>query len=329
MIRVSNLTKTFDDFTAVDQLSFEIKEGETLVLLGTSGCGKTTTLKMINRLIEPTNGTVHINNRDIRDQKPEILRREIGYVIQNIGLFPHYTVGQNVSLVPRLLDWNKKDIENRTQELLDMVGLPADSYRNRYPSELSGGQQQRIGLARALAADPPLILLDEPFGALDPITRRDLQEEFKNLETFLHKTIILVSHDVFEAFDLGDLICLMDQGKSRQIGTAKELIFHPENDFARDFFKANRFQLELKVITLEDMLPELPETDYEKGDISCHMKTDCLTALELAEQQPSENPVIAITKKDDGEILALATARDILKTFHQVKSRIRKNLQNH
>lgn len=319
MIRISKLTKTFDDFTAVDQVSFEVSESETLVLLGTSGCGKTTTLKMINRLIEPTRGTVYINDQDIREQKPETLRRNIGYVIQHIGLFPHYTVEQNISLVPQLLQWNKTDIQNRTRELLDMVGLEPESYLHRYPAELSGGQQQRIGLARALAADPPLVLLDEPFGALDPITRRDLQEEFRHLETFLNKTMILISHDVFEAFDLGDRICLMDQGQIQQIGTAKEMIFHPKNDFVRDFFKANRFQLELKVIKLADVLPELSKNDHAREDISCDLQTDCLSALEQAEQHPSDNPIIAIMNNNTGEHEGRTTAKEILTVFHRVK----------
>jgi len=326
MIRVSNLSKTFDGLKAVNQLSFDVPEGETLVLLGTSGCGKTTTLKMINRLIEPTSGTVYINEQDICNQNPETLRRNIGYVIQNIGLFPHYTVEQNISIVPQLLQWKKADIQNRTRELLDLVGLEPETYLHRYPAELSGGQQQRIGLARALAADPPLVLLDEPFGALDPITRRDLQEEFKNLETFLNKTMILVSHDVFEAFDLGDRICLMDQGHIQQIGSPKQMLFRPENKFVRNFFNANRFQLELKVIQLADVLPELPRTDDAKGELSCDTQTDCLSVLEQAEQHHSKNPVIALTNNHTGDALGYTTVKDILSVFHRVKDKLEDTL---
>ncbi|MDZ7723515.1 MAG: ATP-binding cassette domain-containing protein [candidate division KSB1 bacterium] len=259
MIRVSHLSKSFGSLQAVKRLSFDVAEGESLVLLGTSGCGKTTTLKMINRLIEPSDGTVFINDQDIRDQLPETLRRSIGYVIQNIGLFPHYTVEQNVSLVPRLLQWKEPEIRSRTHELLNRVGLPPDSYARRYPDALSGGQQQRVGLARALAADPPLVLLDEPFGALDPITRRDLQNEFKQLETLLHKTMILVSHDVFESFELGDRICLMDQGEIQQIATARDMLFQPANDFVRDFFQANRFQVESKSLPWAIPCPNCPK----------------------------------------------------------------------
>ena len=322
MIRVSKLSKIFGELRAVDRISFNVQQGETLVLLGTSGCGKTTTLKMINRLIEPSEGTVHINEQDIREQQPETLRRSIGYVIQNIGLFPHYSVEQNVSLVPRLLQWENQKIRDRTRELLDMVGLEADSYSQRYPDELSGGQQQRVGLARALAADPPLILLDEPFGALDPITRRDLQHEFKQLETFLHKTMILVSHDVFESFDLGDRICLMDQGQIQQIGTGKKMLFKPENEFVRDFFKANRFQLELKVMTLADVLPELPETSFEKGDLSCTETMDCLSMLEQAEQHPQDQPVVTITEQDTGEPLRYIKTGDLLSVFPKAKTKL-------
>jgi osmoprotectant transport system ATP-binding protein len=321
MIRISSLTKTFDGLKAVDQLSFDVSEGETLVLLGTSGCGKTTTLKMINRLIEPTKGTVYINDLDIRKQNPQTLRKKIGYVIQNIGLFPHYTIEQNISIVPRLLHWKEADIQLRTRELLTLVGLEPELYLYRYPEELSGGQQQRIGLARALAADPPLVLLDEPFGALDPITRRDLQQEFKHLETFLNKTMIMVSHDVFEAFDFGDRICLMDQGRIQQIGTDKEMIFHPANDFVHDFFKTNRFQLELKVITLSDMMPELPDIGKTTEQMTCNIKTDCFTVLQQAEQQVSSNPVIAILDNNDN-CVQRTTPKDILTVFHRVKDKM-------
>ncbi len=323
MIKVSNLTKEFDHFKAVNNISFEVPEGETLVLLGTSGCGKTTTLKMINRLIEPTGGSVFINEQNIKDQSPEILRRKIGYVIQNIGLFPHYTVAQNVAVVPKLLKWDSTDINNRARELLDLVGLPPDDYMARFPDELSGGQKQRVGLARALASDPPVVLLDEPFGALDPITRREVQEEFKNLETFLHKTMVLVSHDVFEAFDLGDRVCLMDAGKVQQIGTAKKLIFEPENDFVRNFFKANRFQLELKVLTLDDILSVLPSPGRQDGNIIDFKQSETLLdVFEQLENSSAENPIVNIVDDSD-QSTAKTTYQDILTAFHKVKNQIK------
>jgi len=218
VVEVSHLTKIFDGTKAVDDISFSVKKGETFVLLGTSGCGKTTSLRSINRLIEPDAGAVLISGRDTAGMNPETLRRDIGYVIQDIGLFPHYTVAQNIAVVPELLKWDRQRIRDRVDEMLKLVGLEPDEFAKRLPADLSGGQQQRVGLARAFAADPSLILLDEPFGALDPITRRDIQREFKNLESLLDKTMVLVTHDVFEAFDLGDRVCLMDRGRIKQIG---------------------------------------------------------------------------------------------------------------
>lgn len=236
MIEVSNLTKTFNGKVTVDNISFSVSKGETFVMLGTSGCGKTTTLKMINRLVEPSSGRITINGKDIRDENPEILRRHIGYVIQSIGLFPHYTVEQNIEIVPRLLKWEKEKIKKRIAELLELLGLPPSEFLKRYPHDLSGGQKQRIGLARALASDPPLVLLDEPFGALDPITRKQIQKEFKSLESILNKTMILVTHDIQEAVLLGDRVCLMRGGKIEQIGKPDELISSPANSFVKEFF---------------------------------------------------------------------------------------------
>jgi osmoprotectant transport system ATP-binding protein len=247
MIRVEKLSKSFGKVKAVDGISFEVAEGENLILLGTSGCGKTTTLKMLNRLIEPTSGNIFINNQNILEQHPEILRRGIGYVLQNNGLFPHYTVAENIAVVPQLLKWDKKQIDKRVHELLEKLHLDK-SYLHVYPKELSGGQQQRVGLARALVADPPVLLMDEPFGALDNVTRSSIHKEFKALDELKRKTIIMVTHDVQEAFELGDRICLMDKGKIVQCGTPAELLFHPKNDFVSGFLKEQRLQLEFKAI---------------------------------------------------------------------------------
>lgn len=254
MIKVEHLSKHFGAVKAVDDISFEVKEHENLILLGTSGCGKTTTLKMLNRLIEPTSGSIQINGRDILKQKPEELRRGIGYVLQNTGLFPHYTVAENIAIVPQLLKWDSKRIENRIAELIEKLHLSTDQLK-AYPNELSGGQQQRVGLARALVADPPILLMDEPFGALDTITRSKIQAEFKDLDELKRKTIIMVTHDVQEAFTLGDRICLMDKGKIVQIGTPAELLFKPAHEFVRDFLKDQRLQLEFKAIKA----PQPPE----------------------------------------------------------------------
>jgi len=320
MIRIFEISKEFGTQKAVDRVSIEISKGETLVLLGTSGCGKTTTLKMINRLVEPTSGTIHIANEDIRDKDPQDLRRSIGYVIQNIGLFPHYTVEQNIAIVPRLLKWDEKSTRYRTEKLLHMVGLPEDEFKGRYPAELSGGQQQRVGLARALAADPPVVLMDEPFGALDPITRDNLREEFKQLSTFRDKTVILVSHDVVEAFELADRICLMDKGAIQQTGTAREMLFEPVNDFVRGFFDAGRFQLELKVITLGEIARRLSGDIPAKKDISVDEKIDCAELLKLAMKLNNPNPVVEIVDSESGQPFRCASMEQILGLLPRVKS---------
>jgi len=252
MIAAHNLTKHFGRAVAVDDVSFGVKEGENLVLLGTSGCGKTTTLKMINSLISPTNGRVAINGVDISRQSPETLRRGIGYVLQHNSLFPHYTVAENIAVVPRLLGWDKKRIRERTEELLVRLHLSTGCL-TVYPRQLSGGQQQRVNIARALAADPPILLMDEPFGALDNITRADICNEFCEIDEFMRKTIIMVTHDVLEAFQLGDRICLMDGGKVIQDGKPMELLFHPANDFVKDFFSSSYLRLALGVVKVQDI----------------------------------------------------------------------------
>ena len=256
MIKVEHLSKHFGKVKAVDGISFDVNEHENLVLLGTSGCGKTTTLKMLNRLIEPTHGKIFINHKNILEQQPEILRRSIGYVLQNNGLFPHYTVGENIAIVPQLLKWDKKQTDHRVSELMEKLHLSKE-YLNVYPNELSGGQQQRVGLARALVADPPVLLMDEPFGALDNVTKATIHAEFKALDELKKKTIIMVTHDVQEAFELGDRICLMDAGKIVQQGTPAELLFKPKNKFVEDFLKEQRLQLEFRSVLLQDIKQEI------------------------------------------------------------------------
>ncbi len=252
MIVAEHLSKHFNQTVAVDDISFEVKEGETLVLLGTSGCGKTTTLKMINRLAEPSGGRISVNGKDVLKQNPDQLRRGIGYVLQNNGLFPHYSVAENIAIVPKLLKWDQQKIDDRTKTLLEKLHLP-ESYLPLYPNELSGGQQQRVGLARALMADPPVLLMDEAFGALDPITRASIRKEFKQLDELKRKTIVMVTHDVQEAFEMADRICLMDAGKIKQIGTPTELLFHPADPFVTSFLDEQRLQLELKAVSLDDL----------------------------------------------------------------------------
>lgn len=256
MINLLGVSKYFGKVPAVDQISFQANEREILVLLGPSGCGKTTTLKMINRLIEPDKGSIAINDQDIKKQNPEELRRGIGFVMQHAGLFPHYSVEENIAVVPTLLKWDKKKIRNRTIELMEKLHL-TEQLLTRLPQELSGGQQQRVGIARALIADTPILLMDEPFGALDNITKAEIHSEFKSLEELKNKTIIIVTHDILEAFELGHRICLMDKGKMVQIGTPKEMLYHPLNDFVSDFFASNRLLLEHKIALMKDVLPFL------------------------------------------------------------------------
>jgi osmoprotectant transport system ATP-binding protein len=260
VLRVSHLTKRFGAQVVVDDLSFEVAEGETLVLLGPSGCGKTTLLKTLNRLIEPDGGTIELNGRDVRQQAPEALRRGIGYVIQQVGLLPHYTVAQNVAVVPGLLGRPAAETAARTTELLERLHLPAARFANMLPAQLSGGQAQRVGLARALAADPPVILLDEPFGALDPITRAAVRRDFRELDELRRKTVVLVTHDVQEAFELADRIILLNNGKIQQLGPPRALLRQPANDFVRSFFQAERLALEMRVTTLAEVLPFLEKT---------------------------------------------------------------------
>ena len=285
MISFENVTKKYNsDTAAVDALSFTVKQGEFFVLIGPSGSGKTTTLKMINRLIPLTKGTIYIDEKRISDYKIDELRWNIGYVLQQIALFPHMTIEENIAIVPELKQWNKEKIQNRVTELLDMVGLDPATYRNRMPHELSGGEQQRVGVVRALAADPEIILMDEPFSALDPISREKLQEDIIHLQRSIKKTIVFVTHDIKEAIKLADRICLMQDGKIIQLGTPDELINEPANDFVSDFvggvhhpethFDLEKFIRPLPLLTeqhipaisasapLAEVLEQLAEHDY-------------------------------------------------------------------
>jgi len=270
LIVFTGVSKQYEDgFQALKDIDLEIKEGEITVLIGPSGCGKTTTMKLINRLIQPTRGTIRIQGRDIASLNPVQLRRQIGYVIQNIGLFPHMTIAKNVGVVPRLLKWDKARVERRIDELLNLVGLDPDTYRSRYPSELSGGQQQRIGVIRALAADPDIILMDEPFSALDPISREQLQDELIRLQQELRKTIVFVTHDMDEALKIADTIVLMKDGQIVQADRPERILRYPANDFVQSFIGKKRLQaagtgiiVPEPVPTVDDVMVEQPATAF-------------------------------------------------------------------
>jgi osmoprotectant transport system ATP-binding protein len=254
MITFDRVVKRYGTSIAVDHLSLEIKSGETVILVGPSGCGKTTSLKMINRLIEPTDGTISIDDRDTRTYDVNDLRRSIGYVIQQVGLFPHQTVADNIATVPRLLKWPRQRIQARVEELLDLIGLPAAQYGKRLPSELSGGERQRVGVARALGADPNILLMDEPFGAIDPIARERLQNELLRLQRVVRKTIVFVTHDIDEAVKLGDRVALLSKGGVlEQFTTPEELLAHPQSAFVTEFLGEGPLVRRLALIPISEV----------------------------------------------------------------------------
>ncbi|HLR30898.1 MAG TPA: ATP-binding cassette domain-containing protein [Fodinibius sp.] len=333
MIELQQVSKFYEGQPAICDLTLQIKEGETFGLIGTSGCGKTTTLKLINRLIEPTSGTIYVDGKNVHSVPLAKLRRNIGYVIQNVGLFPHYSVQKNIALVPRLLDWDESKIRSRNHELLELVGLDPDIYSERMPASLSGGQQQRVGLARALAADPPIILMDEPFGALDPITKREVRKEISLIFKEINKTIVLVTHDVFEAFEMCDRLCLLDEGTMQQVGTPKDLLFRPANDFVSSFFDGNRLQLEMQSITIGDIievshkhmqsekksgdLPNFSAVEEDEADTSIMIETSFFDAFE-----ESGGDDIRIVDEDD-RIVTQLKSDELLEGFHAVRRNLR------
>jgi osmoprotectant transport system ATP-binding protein len=270
MIRLEKVTKIYPgtNVPAVNDVDLEVQKGEICVLIGSSGCGKTTLMRMINRLIPITSGTIYIDDQNILDIDPIELRRHIGYAIQQIGLFPHMTVYDNIATVPRLLKWEKKRIDERVDELLNLVQLEPAQFRHRYPRELSGGQAQRIGVARAMATDPPVMLMDEPFGAIDPINREVLQDEFLKIQSQIKKTIVFITHDIHEAIKMGDRITLLDAGRLVQFGTPEELLTNPKNQFVKDFVGADRALKRLDLLKVRDAMLENPVHCHESDDVA-------------------------------------------------------------
>jgi osmoprotectant transport system ATP-binding protein len=292
MIALHELTKRFpgDTRPAVDGVTMDIPRGEFVVFVGPSGCGKTTTMKMINRLIEPTSGRIALDGEDVTDVDADDLRRRIGYVIQQIGLFPHVRIADNVATVPNLLKWDKDRTRTRVDELLDIVGLDPDVYRNRYPKELSGGQRQRVGVARALAADPPVLLMDEPFGAIDPITRTRLQNEFLRLQADLQKTIVFVTHDIDEAIKMGDRIAILkEHSEIAQFDTPETILTAPASDFVSDFVGSGATLKRLNLSRVRDVPvtadPLLGFTDEDPRDLERRLHDSDWTAMLLLDEQ--------------------------------------------
>ncbi|ADL08899.1 betaine/proline/choline family ABC transporter ATP-binding protein [Thermosediminibacter oceani] len=300
MIRFENITKKYGDTEIIKEINLEIKDSEFVVLIGPSGCGKTTCLKMINRLIEPTSGRIYINDKDISEMDVIELRRNIGYVIQQIGLFPHMTVRQNIELVPLLKKWPREKRAERVKELLDLVGMPPEKFMDRYPTELSGGQKQRIGVARALAADPDIILMDEPFSAIDPIARTQLQDELYELQQKLHKTIVFVTHDIDEALKLADRICIMKEGTVVQFDTPEAILRNPADDFVENLIGKKRIWKQPEYVMAGDIMITNP------------VKTLPSRTLAQAVEIMSESGVDSILVVDkENRLLGIVTAEDI------------------
>ncbi|WP_181348537.1 ABC transporter ATP-binding protein [Thalassobacillus sp. CUG 92003] len=284
MITFADISKTFPDGTeALKHIDLQVREGEMLTLIGPSGCGKTTLMKMVNRLIEPSDGTISIHNKDIREYSIHELRWNIGYVLQEIALFPHMTVEENISIVPEMKKWKKKELSERIDHLMEMVGLEPDTHRKRKPSELSGGQQQRVGVIRALAADPDIILMDEPFSALDPISREQLQSDIRDLQQKIKKTIVFVTHDMDEALALGDRVCLMREGEILQLDTPQNLILQPANAFVKDFIGERKSPWQTAVDVMVDQTEDRILTQKE-GEEAAYPSTG-LFVLRNEQQQ--------------------------------------------
>lgn len=299
MIELDNVEKIYPGSTepAIKDLSFNVAEGETCVVIGPSGCGKTTTLKMVNRLIEPTGGRILIDDENVLDKNPVQLRRGIGYVIQQIGLFPHMTISENICVVPRLLGWEKERMASRVDELIEMVGMDPADFRDRFPRQLSGGQRQRIGVARALAADPPILLMDEPFGAIDPITRDRLQNEFLRLQKRLKKTIMFVTHDIDEALKMGTVICILYKGGVlAQFDTPENLLANPANDFVTDFVGADRGLKRLNLIRVGDVM---------RTDVELVHENDSTDAVSETMLERSTDSALVVDEED--HLLGLVT----------------------
>lgn len=302
MIEFKNIKKSYKSKIILENFNLSIDSGKLVVLIGASGCGKTTLLKMINRLISITEGEILINRKDINKMDPIKLRRGIGYVIQQTGLFPHMTVKENIEIIPRLMKISERKIEKKTIELLNMVGLDPNEYLYRYPAELSGGQQQRVGVARAFATDAEIILMDEPFSALDPITRTELQEQLFNIQKEYNKTIVFVTHDMDEAINIADMICILKDGKIIQYDTPENILKNPENDYVEEFVGKNKIWAKPEFIKAEDVMINRPAT--------VSIKRSLLQAREIMREKTVDSLLIV---DKEGMLLGYVTLSDIQK----------------
>ncbi|MDQ1459376.1 MAG: osmoprotectant transport system ATP-binding protein [Actinomycetota bacterium] len=312
MIRLESVRKEYPGgLVAVDDLSFEVPSGEVCVLVGPSGCGKTTILRMINRLIEPTSGKILVDDEDILRVDPVELRRRIGYVIQQVGLFPHQTVAANIATVPRLLGWDRARVNARVDELLTLVGLPTGEYAKRYPAELSGGQRQRVGVARALAADPPIMLIDEPFRAIDPITRTQLQDEFLRLQQTLRKTIVFVTHDIDEAVKMGDHIAILRVGGHlAQYDPPDRLLAAPANDFVADFVGRDRALKRLRITHIDLAALHTPPTVSDMSAARAALETNPLVVIDGPGAAPNGGGIAVLTRGAEAPVTVPTVAHD-------------------
>lgn len=314
MIKFKEVTKIYDSgdkkVKAVDHINLHIEEGNICVFLGPSGCGKTTLLRMVNRLIPITSGTIEVNGKDINQVDTIQLRRSIGYVIQQNGLFPNMTIEDNIGVVPKMLGWDRVKIRKRADELLDLLGLNPNEYRNRFPWELSGGQQQRVGIARALAADPPIMLMDEPFGALDPIIREHIQNEFLRIQENVKKTILFVSHDIDEAIKLGSTIAIFKSGQIMQHGTPDEILSNPKNDFVSDFVGGERAIKRLTLLSVKDLIHKLDGKQRKNEELHqavVYLETNLRTALSTILSAPSGGARVV---DKNGRVIRVLTVSD-------------------
>ena len=318
MIHLENVSKRFaSGSNAVLNLTLEIPDGQTCVLIGPSGCGKTTTLRMINRLIDPDSGRILVDGADTQGVDPAALRLKMGYVIQQTGLFPHMTVGENVGTVPRLWKWHAERIRKRVDELLELVGLDPVEYRDRYPHQLSGGQRQRVGFARALAADPPILLMDEPFGAVDRITRERLQHEFVSIQRSMRKTVVFVTHDIDEAVTVGDRICLMKmKAQIAQYDTPERIVIHPASEYVSEFLGRERLARRMSVVRIDAKTLEHPDGGPARDEPRVPLSSSLTDALAAALTSPTERAAVF----DGDRYLGDFTATSLLESLRRASA---------